>query len=253
MDYLINGLPALVTGASRGIGLAVARTLAREGAVVGLTARDEMALNRAAREIEDTGGKAFALPKNLGDPKGAASLAEEAREALGGDVAILVTCHATMTPMAKVHTLKGEAVRQALVTDLESTLSLLGAVTPGMMARRFGRLVLMGSASAQLGQGKAPLYSALKAAFEGLVHNLAIDFTKFGVTANVVAPGFVDTARLRERAGDLDRLKKATAAKELGRPEEVAEVVGFLCSRAASYVSGATIPVTGGAHLANLW
>lgn len=255
MDYQITGLPALVTGASRGIGRAIAGVLAREGATVGLCARDAGALDAVAEEIRNGGGQAHALPHDLKDPAGIPDLLQRAQQALGGDPSLLVVCHASLTPMSKVYTLDPAAVREALATDLESTFALLKGATPAMMTGRFGRVVLVGSASAQLGQGKAPLYTALKAALEGLCRNLAIDFTKFGVTANVVAPGFVDTERLRSRADKQmrDRLRQATAARELGQPQEVAEVVAFLCSRAAAYVSGAVLPVTGGAHLANMW
>jgi 3-oxoacyl-[acyl-carrier protein] reductase len=255
MDYQISGLPALVTGASRGIGRAIAAALAREGAVVGLCARDAGALESAAEEIRAAGGQAHALPFALGDPALVPRLLENTKEALGQDPALVVVCHASFTPMSKIYTLDPAAVREALTTDLEATFALLSAAIPAMMAARFGRVVLVGSASAQVGQGKAPLYTALKAAQEGLCRNLAIDFSRFGVTTNVVALGFTDTERLRSRADEQmrQRLRQATATRKLARPEQVADVVVFLCSRAAGYVTGAVVPVTGGAHLANLW
>lgn len=255
MDYGIEDTRALVTGASRGIGRAVAQALAREGAQVGLCARPSVALERAVTSAQEAGGRAHALAWDLSRPEGMAQLAEAARQALGGDPALLVVSHASFTPMSKVHGLDPATVRQALATDLESTLALIRELTPGMMSARFGRVVLVGSASASLGQGKAPLYTAIKASLEGLARNLAIDFGKFGVTANVVAPGVVDTPRLRKRADESmrQRLRDATSTRELATPEQVADVVTFLCSRAASYVSGVVLPVTGGAHLANLW
>jgi 3-oxoacyl-[acyl-carrier protein] reductase len=256
MDYDIEGVPALVTGASRGIGKAVVRALAREGARVGLCGRSVEALQETAAELEGLGGgRAFTLPADLSSPEEAVDLWQRAKEAMGAEPLILVTCHATFTPMSKVHSLEPAVTRAALATDLESTLALLGQATPAMMGARFGRILMVGSASAQLGQGKAPLYTAIKASLEGLCRNLAIDFSRFGITANVVAPGFVDTGRLQRRADDemRGRLREATATRSLGTPEEVAEVVAFLCSRAASYVTGAVVPVTGGAHLANIW
>ncbi len=256
MDYGLKGSHALITGASRGIGRAVARVLAREGAVVGLCGRAVSALEETAQELErESGSRAYPLPADLSSPEAAMDLWQRADRTMGTEPSILVVCHATFTPMAKVHTLDPSVIRAALATDLEATLALLGQATPAMMGQRFGRIVLVGSASAQLGQGKAPLYTALKAALEGLCRNLAIDFSRFGITANVVAPGFVDTGRLRRRTDEdmRQRLREATSAGELGTPEQVAEVVVFLCSRAASYISGAVLPVTGGAHLANLW
>lgn len=256
MDYGIEGVPALVTGASRGIGRAVAGALAREGAEVGLCGRTAGTLEETAAELRrTTGGKAHPLQADLSSPEAAKELWADARSALGTEPLILVVCHATFTPMSKVYSLDPAVTRAALATDLEATIALLGEATRGMMGARFGRVVLIGSASAQLGQGKAPLYTAVKAALEGLCRNLAIDFSRFGVTANVVAPGFVDTDRLRRRADEetRQRLRQATATRELGRPEQVAEAVAFLCSRAAGYITGTVLPVTGGAHLANLW
>jgi 3-oxoacyl-[acyl-carrier protein] reductase len=255
VDYGLSGVRALVTGASRGIGRAVAGVLAREGADVALCARGAEALGAVAAELAGRGARAVAVPADLALDGAAPRVLEGARAGLGGEIQVLVACHASITPMAKLYSLGPDAIRSALAADLGSTLVLLSAALPGMMAARFGRVVLVGSASAQLGQGKAPLYCATKAALEGLVRNLAIDYTRFGVTANLVAPGFVDTERLRARADEAarQRLREATSARELARPEEVAEVVAFLCSRAAGYVSGAVVPVTGGAHLANLW
>jgi len=254
MDYQLARRPALVTGASRGIGRAIAELLAREGAEVALLARDAALLAQVATAIADDGGRAHALPADLAAADGA-TLLERASEALGAPPSVLVVDHASFTPMAKIHSLDPEAIEAALAADLSATMGLLRAAVPEMMARRFGRIVLVSSVAAALGQGKAPLYCAIKGALEGLMRNLAIDFGRFGVTANVVAPGFVDTERLRRRADDARReqLRQATSAKRLGTPQQIAEVVVFLCSAAASYLTGAVIPVSGGAHLANLW
>jgi NAD(P)-dependent dehydrogenase (short-subunit alcohol dehydrogenase family) len=255
MDYQLRNLPALVTGASRGIGRATALALAREGARVALAARDAGALESLGREIAHARGVAAPLPGDLSQPGAAFELLARTREALGADPAILVLCHASFTPMAKVHSLDAAAVRSALSLDLEVSLDLLRAVVPPMMGERFGRIVIVSSLAASLGQSKAPLGCAIKGALEGLARNLAVDFTRFGITTNVVAPGYVETERLAARVGSdqaaRDRLRATTAARALARPEEVAEVCVFLCSHAASYLSGAVIPVSGGSHLAN--
>jgi 3-oxoacyl-[acyl-carrier protein] reductase len=257
VDYGLDGQPALVTGASRGIGRATALALAREGARVALVARDAAALAAAADEIRAEGGEGHALACDLGRAEEAGALLARAEAALAAPPLVLVLCHAGLTPMAKVHSLEPQAVRAALALDVEASFALARAAIPSMMGARRGRIVIVSSLAAQLGQGKAPLYCALKGALEGLARNLAVDFTRYGITTNVVAPGFVETERLVARIGADEqaraRLREATSARELGRPEEVAEVVAFLCSRAASYVSGAVVPVSGGAHLANLW
>jgi 3-oxoacyl-[acyl-carrier protein] reductase len=126
-----------------------------------------------------------------------------------------------------------------------------------MLEARRGRIVAVGSLAARTGIPGAPLYAASKAALEGLCRGLAVDYTRRGITANVVAAGFTDTERLAARLGDdgaaRDRLVRATAARRLLGADEVADVVAFLCSRRAAGVTGAVIDVTAGAHLNNLW
>jgi 3-oxoacyl-[acyl-carrier protein] reductase len=256
MDYGIAGLPALVTGASGDIGAAVALTLVREGADVLAHGRDRAKLDRLAATPQPGRGRLMVAASDLGTSGAAEALVRDCEARLGGGLALLVVCHSTRTAMAKVFSLNEEELLTAARADWLAVFALLKLAVPSMMARRYGRIVLTTSASAELGQGKAPLYTTLKAGLEGLGRNLAIDFGKFGITANAVAPGFIDTERLRARVVEpesREALAAATSLKRLGRAEEVAEVIAFLCSRAASYVNGAVVPVTGGAHLMNLW
>lgn len=255
MDYGLASRRALVTGASRGIGRAAAMVLAREGARVAIAARSHEGLERTAEAIRALGGEAHPIALDLSDTAAAGALVARATEALGGPPTVAVLSHGYMTPLAKIHGIDPTWVDAAFRVDLAATFAILGAVTPEMMAARFGRIVLIGSAIGQMGTPKSPINSAVKAALEGLARNVAFDFGRFGVTTNVVAAGFVDTERQRERTPDdaaRARLARAAAVGRMATPEEIAEVAAFLCSSAASYVNGAVVQVNGGLHLANL-
>jgi NAD(P)-dependent dehydrogenase (short-subunit alcohol dehydrogenase family) len=140
-------------------------------------------------------------------------------------------------------------------TDLHGTFRLLRAFLPGMQARGRGRVILIGSLSGMVGVSAYPAYCAVKAAYEGLVKNLAVDYSKYGMTVNLISPGFIATERFEHAAPEALRAKfiAATASKRLGRPQDVADAVAFLASERASYLTGVNLPVCGGLNLGNLW
>jgi 3-oxoacyl-[acyl-carrier protein] reductase len=255
MDYGLSGRVAVVTGASRGIGRAIAEVLAREGAVVAAVARNGDRLAELVNAIRAGGGEAAAFPADLSDWQTAAEIPAVVASALGEAPAIAALSHAHMTPPGKIHGLSRERVDATFSVDLSGSFALLGALVPEMMAARYGRVVAVGSVIGQLGQPKSPVNSAVKAAIEGMIRNVALDFGRYGITANVVAPGFVDNERQLARTPDPEaraRLAKAAATGVLATPAQVAEVVAFLCSRAAGQLTGAVIPVDGGLHIGNL-
>jgi 3-oxoacyl-[acyl-carrier protein] reductase len=133
-------------------------------------------------------------------------------------------------------------------------VALIRAAIPAMMQSHFGRIVLVSSMAAQVGMPNVPGYCAVKSALDGLARSIAIDFSRFGITANIVSPGVIDTESNRNPEGEPVRKKllDAIVPRRFGHVDEVAETVAFLCSRASSYVNGATLPVTGGAHLAGM-
>ena len=255
MDYGLTGHGAIVTGASRGIGRAIAEVLAREGVKVAAVARNREALEELVASIRERGGQAAALCADLSDWQEAAEIPAAAAAALGDPPGIAALSHAHMTPPGKIHGLSHERLKASFSVDLEGSFALLGALVPEMMAARFGRIVAIGSVIGRLGQPKNAVNSTAKAALEGMIRNVALDFGRYGITANVVAPGFVDNERQRERTPDpraRARLASAAATRAMATPVQIAEVVAFLCSRPAAQITGAVIPVDGGLHIANL-
>ena len=255
MDLQLTGRRALVTGAGSDLGVAIAAGLAREGVDVALLGRDEERLERAARGVRDAGGSARMVTADLGAPDSMHDAVTRARAALGGPITVFVHAAAHRYAMGKVRALALDAAEEHLRVDLRGPLALLPPLIEDMMAERFGRILWIGSTAGRLGAGKSPLYAGVKAFYAGLIRNLAVDHGTFGVTANLVEPSFIATSRFDARTDDTTaRLwANSTALRRIATAEEVADVVTFLCSPRAAYVTGATIPVTGGADLNTLW
>ncbi|MEQ9495526.1 MAG: SDR family oxidoreductase [Deltaproteobacteria bacterium] len=246
---------AVITGASRGIGRAVALALADEGVRVALVARSEVNLERAAAEIRERGGEAHVIGADLSDWDAASNVVGRATEALGEAPTIVVLSHGHMHRYVKVHSVLREDLDMSLNTDLRAPFALLGPALEEMMAARHGRVVVVGSHLGRMGAPKTPINSTVKAALEGLVRNIALDFGRYGVTANIVAPGFVDNERLAELNDDpaaRRKMKRAAATRALSKNEDVARLVTFLCSPVAAQITGAVLPIDGGLHLTNL-
>ncbi len=247
----LDGRVALVTGASRGIGRACAVALAAKGASVGLLARPSDALDDA---VAATGG--LALPCDLRDDAAMDGAIARLREAHGTPT-ILVHAAASHYRIQKLHTVGDDDARSQLALDVGAAERLCRKLVAEMMVARFGRVVLIGSVAARTGVAGGTLYSMAKAGYEGLVRGLTVDYAKRGLTANVVTTGIADTERIRERTqGDPEaraKLERFTATRRLTTPEEVAAVVAFLCTPAASAVTGTVVEATSGAHLHNGW
>ncbi len=256
MDLGIASRVALVAGASQGIGRAVAIGLAKEGADVILLARSADKLEDAAKEIRALGRRAEPVAVAAEDRAALRSAVERATKALG-EPTILVLAIAAMWAPQKLQFTSDEEIDRLLDTDVVSAIDLCRLVLPGMMQQRFGRIVTIGSVAARSGVSGGTLYATSKAALEGLMRGIALDDSRRGITANTVAVSFADTERLASRtAGDQearDRLVRATATRKIPLPEDIADVVTFLCSPRASAITGAVVDATAGAHLNNLW
>jgi len=246
MDLGISGRVALVMGASRGIGRAIAGTLAREGARVALSSRSAERLREAAAEI---GGETATFEADTGDLERIAALPAEVAERLGA-IEILVTN--TGGPAAGGALAHGtEEWRAAYESLVLAPRVLIEAALPGMRARSWGRIVNVGSTSTvepipQLALSNVHR-SAAVAFFKTLAREVAVD----GITVNTVATGRFATDRLAELEGGslepaIERAREQVPAVRLGEPDEYGDLVAFLCSRRAAYVTGTVIPIDGG-------
>lgn len=243
-----DGRVALVTGASRGIGEAIARRLAAEGAEVVAAARSEEALGKVVGEIASAGGKASALPLDLAD---ANSIEAAAKAALAthGQVDVLVN-NAGVTEDNLLLRMSRESWDRVLGTNLTGVFLLTQAVVKSMVKRRYGRIVNITSVVGLMGNAGQANYAASKAGLVGFTKSVARELASRNVTCNAVAPGFIRTAMTEKMT---DSAREALAAQiplgRLGAPEDVAGAVAFLASEEAAYVTGHVLNVSGGLYI----
>lgn len=247
----MTGLPlagrvALVTGGSRGIGSATCRMLAEQGATVVVHYRQQRAAAEAvAGQIQTAGGRASVIGADIAGADTADRLVRHALDT-AGRLDILVSNAAEMTD-SSVAAMPDTTWEQTLNTNLTAAFRLARAAIPAMTAQRGGRLIFLTSQAALTGSANHAHYAAAKAGLSGLVYSLAKELGPHGITANLVAPGRILTDMLTERmAGREQEWLAQTPLRRFGQPEEVASVIAFLASDAASYVTGATLHVNGG-------
>ena len=238
----LTGKTALVTGASGGIGAAVARTLHGAGATVGLSGTREEPLRALAAEL---GARAHVLPANLSDAASVEALPKAAAEAMGG-VDILVN-NAGITRDGLMMRMSDEDWLAVLEVNLTSTFRLCRGVLRGMMKARWGRIVNISSVVGATGNPGQANYVASKAGMVGLSKSLAAEVASRGITVNCVAPGFITTA-MTDKLNDEQkgRILGQVPAGRMGEPEEIAAAVLYLSSVEAAYVTGAVLHVNGG-------
>ncbi|MRG90918.1 3-oxoacyl-[acyl-carrier-protein] reductase [Polyangium spumosum] len=245
----LSGKVALVTGASRGIGRATAEALAAQGAhVVVNYVRGEEEARRVVSAIEERGGKAEALGFDVADMQGT----DEAIAALAkrlGRLDILVA-NAGIAVDNLVLRVKEEEIDRVFAVNVKGAIGCARAAIKPMMRARAGRIVLLSSIVGEMGNAGQAVYAASKAALLGLSKTLAREYASRSITVNVVAPGFIDTDMTSSLGAEVkDGMLKTIPLGRTGKPEEVAAAVVFLCSDAASYITGETIRVNGGMYM----
>ncbi len=240
--FRLDGRAALVTGASGGIGAAIARALHAQGAVVVLSGTRRDALEALAGAL---GERVHVCPADLADPAAPAALVEAA-EAAAGPLHILVN-NAGLTRDMLALRMEDADWQAVLDVDLTAPFRLARAVLRGMLRRRAGRIVSISSIIGATGNAGQANYAAAKAGLIGLTKALAQEVAPRGVTVNAVAPGFVATP-MTEKLSEEQRARIAGAIPlpRLGKPEDVAAAVVYLASDEAAWVTGATLHVNGG-------
>jgi 3-oxoacyl-[acyl-carrier protein] reductase len=241
----LEGKVALVTGASRGIGRAIAEQLAALGAkVVGTATSDK----GAAAISSYLGDKGCGLVLNVGDTASIEQCLEQIKNQFG-DIDILVN-NAGITRDNLLMRMKDDEWFDIMQTNLTSVYRLSKAVMRSMMKKRFGRIISIGSVVGSMGNAGQTNYAAAKAGVLGFTKSLAKEVASRGITVNAIAPGFIDTDMTKELS---DEQKEAifgqVPANRLGQPEEIAATVAFLASNQAAYITGETIHVNGGMYM----
>lgn len=240
--FRLDGKTALVTGASGGIGAAIARALHRQGAVVALSGTRREALEALAGEL---GERAHVCPADLRDPAAPEALVAAA-EAAGGPLAILVN-NAGFSRDGLALRMKDADWQAVLEVDLSAPFRLARAALRGMLKRRAGRIIQISSVVGATGNPGQANYAAAKAGLVAMSKSLAQEVGSRGITVNVVAPGFVDTAMTAELPpAQKEKLLAAIPLGRMGRPEDIGAAVVYLASDEAGWITGATLHVNGG-------
>ena len=234
----------LITGASRGIGRAIAIEAAGAGFEVTLGYRSRAdAAARVVEEIESDGGRASTIALDIGDREATKTALEENVAESGPFYGVV--CNAGVTADAPFPGMSGEAWDVVLRTNLDGFYNVLRPLTlPMIRLHGGGRIVVLSSVAGLMGNRGQVNYSASKAGLIGAARALSLEVAKRRITVNCVAPGLIETDMLEDLP--TDQLSAMIPMRRLGKPEEVAAVVGFLLSDAASYVTGQTISVNGG-------
>ncbi len=249
MSQVLQGQVALVTGASRGIGRAIALELGRLGATVVGTATSEAGAADIQAGLEAAGVAGRGLALDVTDAAACEAAISEIEKSLG-PVLVLVN-NAGITRDNLAMRMKDAEWDAVLDTNLKSVFRMSRLVMRGMMKARNGRIINITSVVGNSGNPGQANYAAAKAGVAGMSRALAQELGSRNITVNCVAPGFIDTDMTKELPdAQREALQGKIALGRLGKPEEIASVVGFLASPAASYVTGATLHVNGGMYMA---
>jgi len=248
----LRGKVALVTGSSRGLGLASARGMAEHGAKVVISGRKADACESAAADIRAAGGEAIAVPCNIGRKEELQALVDSAHAEWGR--LDIVMANAAIHPWTgSVRDLKDETFQKFFQVNLQSNVWLTQLALPGMLERGYGRFIVVASIVGVLGDAVTGTYGLTKAADMQFVRNLACEFGAHGITANCIAPGTFKTEMARSQWDNPAVAAPYLArnpSRRFGEPEEVAGLAVMLASPSGGYINGQTIVADGGHTIA---
>src|SRR3954465_5669853 len=248
MTKELSGKVAIVTGAGRNIGRAIALTLAEGGASILVNARSNRAEAEAvAREIESSGGKALVHIGNVGDASAVQAMADAAMRQFG-QVDCLIN-NAALRREKSFAEMDYREWREILDVTLDGTFHCVKACLPGLRNSGAGAIVNIGGLSAHTGARDRAHVVTAKAGIIGFTRALAHDLADDGITVNCVVPGLIGTPRPKDKPEPAHHLTHKTINGQRGRPEDVAAIVRFLCGPAAGYINGQAIHANGGAYL----
>ena len=245
-----NDKVALVTGASRGIGRAIAEHLAAKGAIVIGTATSEKGAAAISEYLKASGNTGTGMALNVTEPDSISTVIAAIKEQYGNTPDILIN-NAGITRDNLLMRMKEDEWSDILQTNLTSVFRLSKAVMRGMMKKRWGRIITIGSVVGAMGNAGQSNYAASKAGLIGFSKSLGREIAVRGITVNVVAPGFIATDMTKALPDEqIEALASQIPAARLGDPNDIAEAVVFLASEGASYITGETLNVNGGMYMA---
>jgi len=245
MKVDLTGKTALVTGASRGIGEAIAKRLAESGAHVLVAARSLDSVNRVATEITAAGGSAAAVQLDITDP----NVRDVVKSLLEARPIDILVNNAGITEDDLFIRMKPDAWSNVLRTNLDSAFNITQEIVKKMIRARWGRVINISSVVGLMGNAGQVNYASSKAALIGFTKSLALEIGSRNVTVNAVAPGFISTAMTDAMTDDAkQQLEGRIALKRLGTVDDIAYAVVFLASEQASYITGTVMNVSGGLY-----